>query len=166
MPKNRILCDRRGQGAMEYLTNYAWAILIVAVVGMVLYQMGLFNTSTGSTYADFSYLKPMAAAVGYSNNGSFQSAFQNTVGAPIQIISASTYEAVSGTDCAVTQVNGVTMPTEIAIPSGEAFTLTSVCAPRTQGEPYIAAISIQYRAIIRDVVVEHAENGTISGTVE
>jgi hypothetical protein len=166
MPKNKLFSDRKGQGAMEYLTTYGWAILVVMVVGMVLYQLGVFNSSSGSTFADFYYLKPMSAAIGYSSSGSFQAAFQNTVGTSIQILSATTFEEISETNCTINQVNEVSMPAEISVAAGELFTVTSTCAPRTKGEPYKAAVTINYRAIARDIATEHTENGTISGTVE
>jgi hypothetical protein len=166
MEKNKIHSNRKGQGAMEYLTTYGWAILVVMVVGMVLYQMGVFNTTSGSTFSDWFYLKPMAASVGYSNTGSFQSTFQNTVGTSIQILSASVYEKVSDAPCDVTQINSINLPAEISVSSGDVFTITSDCPERTQGEPYIASIAITYNAVARDMITEHTENGTISGVVE
>jgi hypothetical protein len=36
----------RLQSAMEYLMTYGWAILIIAVVLGVLFQMGVFNSSS------------------------------------------------------------------------------------------------------------------------
>ena len=36
---------KRGQGAMEYLMTYGWAILVVLIVGIVLWKTGLFGTS-------------------------------------------------------------------------------------------------------------------------
>ncbi|MGC8688327.1 MAG: hypothetical protein ACP5RQ_02935, partial [Candidatus Micrarchaeia archaeon] len=42
--KNNI---NKSQSAMEYLTTYGWAILIIAVVLVVLFHMGVFNTNTG-----------------------------------------------------------------------------------------------------------------------
>jgi uncharacterized protein (UPF0333 family) len=40
--------DKKGQGAMEYLMTYGWAILVVIIVGVVLWQMGIFNPSGGT----------------------------------------------------------------------------------------------------------------------
>lgn len=36
---------KKGQGAMEYLMTYGWAILVVVIVGVVLYNMGIFSPS-------------------------------------------------------------------------------------------------------------------------
>ncbi|MCL5433554.1 MAG: LamG domain-containing protein [Candidatus Marsarchaeota archaeon] len=50
--KNKSNCKKiknkkSAQSAMEYLTTYGWAILIIAVVLVVLFHMGLFNTNIG-----------------------------------------------------------------------------------------------------------------------
>ncbi len=36
----------RGQGALEYLMTYGWAILIIVIIGGALYSLGVFNPST------------------------------------------------------------------------------------------------------------------------
>ena len=44
---------KKGQGAMEYLMTYGWAILVVIIVGIVLWKTGLFGTSaTGASGFD------------------------------------------------------------------------------------------------------------------
>ena len=35
---------RGGQAALEYLNTYGWAVLVVLVVGIVLWQMGIFGS--------------------------------------------------------------------------------------------------------------------------
>ena len=49
--------QRKGQGALEYLMTYGWALLIIVVVGAALYALGVLNPSTytKSTCAGFSY---------------------------------------------------------------------------------------------------------------
>ncbi len=39
----RIRKDRKGQAALEYLMTYGWAIIVIMVVGLVLWQMGIFT---------------------------------------------------------------------------------------------------------------------------
>jgi len=48
---------KKGQGALEYLMTYGWALLIIVVVGAALYALGVLNPSTytKSTCAGFSY---------------------------------------------------------------------------------------------------------------
>ena len=38
--------SRKAQSAMEYLTTYGWAIIVIVVVLAVMYSLGLFNSST------------------------------------------------------------------------------------------------------------------------
>ncbi len=37
---------KKGQGALEYLMTYGWALLIIVVVGAALYALGVLNPST------------------------------------------------------------------------------------------------------------------------
>ncbi len=37
---------KKGQGALEYLMTYGWAILIIVIIGGALYALGVFNPST------------------------------------------------------------------------------------------------------------------------
>jgi hypothetical protein len=41
----------KGQGAMEYLMTYGWAILVVMIVGVVLWQLGIFSGTGGGNKA-------------------------------------------------------------------------------------------------------------------
>ena len=43
----KIKNKKSAQSAMEYLMTYGWAILIIAVVLVVLFHMGVFNTNIG-----------------------------------------------------------------------------------------------------------------------
>jgi hypothetical protein len=52
--------DRKGQSAMEYVTTYGWAILVVIIIGVVLWQMGVFDVGSRVTpgFVGFSVLVP------------------------------------------------------------------------------------------------------------
>jgi len=56
---------RRGQGAMEYLMTYGWAILILMVVGIIMWQMGVFNVGGSSPprVTGTNYQRPIDATV-------------------------------------------------------------------------------------------------------
>jgi hypothetical protein len=51
----------RGQGAMEYLMTYGWAILVVVAVGISMWRLGVFNigSSAAPTESGFAVLKPL-----------------------------------------------------------------------------------------------------------
>ena len=37
---------RKGQGAMEYLMTYGWALLVIVIVGAALFALGILNPAT------------------------------------------------------------------------------------------------------------------------
>ena len=85
----------RGQGAMEYLMTYGWAILVVMVVGIAMWRMGVFDMGGASTPTStgFQAIKPLLATCeirdaynypGVTING-FRCQFTNNAGAPIGI---------------------------------------------------------------------------------
>ena len=39
----------KAQSALEYMMTYGWAILIIVIVAVVLYSMGIFNSSSTTT---------------------------------------------------------------------------------------------------------------------
>jgi hypothetical protein len=70
--------EKRGQVALEFLLTYGWAILILTVVALLLWQMGLFNISgevdPGTSgfwgvapYEDFAYTKEQVLMIPISN---------------------------------------------------------------------------------------------------
>jgi hypothetical protein len=48
----------RGQGAFEYLMSYGWAVLVVVVLGIVLYNLGAFSPSSSPVASGFSVIQP------------------------------------------------------------------------------------------------------------
>ena len=40
-----LLSFSRSQGALEYLMNYGWAIIVVMIVGGSMWQMGIISLS-------------------------------------------------------------------------------------------------------------------------
>ena len=62
----------KGQGALEYLMTYGWALLVIVVVGAALYALGVLNPATyaQSRCTGFQYFQfesqQMTAANGYS----------------------------------------------------------------------------------------------------
>jgi hypothetical protein len=49
---------KRGQGAFEYLMSYGWAVLVVVVLGIVLYNLGAFSPSQAPVASGFSVIQP------------------------------------------------------------------------------------------------------------
>jgi hypothetical protein len=50
----------KGQAAFEYMMSYGWAVLVVCVLGIALWNLGIFNPSTVGQSVGFSVLRPNA----------------------------------------------------------------------------------------------------------
>jgi len=59
--------SKKGQGALEYLMTYGWAILVVMVVGIVLWYLGVFFGGPGdvNTASGFAKIKPLESNIKY-----------------------------------------------------------------------------------------------------
>ena len=81
---------------MEYITTYGWAILVVIIVGVVLWQMGIFDfgSRVTPTYSGFSVLTPSDWALTKSGAiCTFSVEFINGAGEELNSTQLSTGEA-------------------------------------------------------------------------
>ena len=65
---------RKGQGAMEYLMTYGWALLVIVIVGAALFALGVLNPATyqqrrcnGFQY--ITYIDQTASATNFTLHG-------------------------------------------------------------------------------------------------
>ena len=157
----------KGQGAMEYLMTYSWAILVVAIVGMVLWQIGVFDTPEAAIPTGWSTLKPMPPTIVYSAAGnSFDVGFINVAGSTIRITDADINETISGEACGSVTVNGVNMSGDVTMEAGGEFKVTADCPAKDKKESYDLVIAIRYIALLPDSTTHHVETGYIKGMVE
>lgn len=163
---------QRGQGAMEYLMTYGWAILVVMIVGVVMWQLGIFNMgSTSLTFSGFSKIKPQLAGSALAANGDLEAIFTNGAGATIDLSDA------GGSGPAVTDLAGSSpcAPSVItyggdtltAIVVGSNFKLSGGgCISGAQGGVYQIRVTIPYTINIGGIVTSHTETGIIRGPYE
>lgn len=159
--------SRKAQAAMEYLMTYGWAILVVMIVGVVMWQMGIFNLGgTTVTSQGFSRIKPQLAATGLNSNGDFTIIFTNGVGTEININSSEPgmfNGSVGGMHdtCTLT-------PTKFTISVGDNFRMygNNCLTGSEPGSVYSGAVTIRYSLSIGDVSSSHVEYGTVRGPVE
>ena len=98
----------RQQAAMEYLMTYGWAILIIAIVIVALFQLGIFNNSNLTPRALAGACQVVHSAAGSSLAGQcnneipqsvaqFNGASSSTVSATVPQLSTSagSYDTVS-----------------------------------------------------------------------
>lgn len=172
------LFGTKGQGAMEYLMTYGWAILVVMIVGIVMWQLGIFNMGgTTVTATGFAKIKPQLAGSGLSRDGQFTGVFTNGVGTRITMTSspASISGAVLTNPCRASFIGtaGFTASPH-AVGAGQNFLLTSAAAGCTMGAAgtvdagtvYDITLSLVYNVDIGGVATTHTETGTFRGPAE
>ena len=165
--------NKKGQGAMEYLMTYGWAILVVLIVGIVLWQLGIFsgigggaNKSTG-----FSVLAPVDKTIYFDasgNNVTFL--MENRAGSTLNIAATAAAATGSCTDYLIFKVGGVTNDSAtqaIIIPAGQTADVTIAnCGSPTAGDSLSVDVIITYTERVAGKVLSHTESGTIRGVVE
>ncbi len=61
----------KGQGALEYLMTYGWALLVVVVVGAALYSLGVLNPATYARQACTGFMYFNAREFKMNESGNF-----------------------------------------------------------------------------------------------
>jgi len=144
---------KKGQGAMEYLMTYGWAILIILVVGLVLWQMGFFNPpATGHGCSGFSHIVPLDTKL---SGNKLTIIISNEAGARLDVKNVS---ATIGSETKTGTFSGVMRPgrtEEVNITFSSAF---------TTGDYYRANIVIEYENVVSGI--SHKSSGDCWGTVE
>jgi len=160
----------KGQGAMEYLMTYGWAILVVMIVGVVLWQLGIFKIGqTTTTFTGFSKLQPLSQTIVYSKGTgpgaqNFTASFMNTIGTSIRIDQVTLIEVITSTTCVLdgTTTVGTT------VGAGDTLKLNYLCtgANKNQGDTYDMSVVVKYSAVTGATATAHTESGDIKGPVE
>jgi len=143
----------KGQASLEYLMTYGWAILIILVVGLVLWQMGFFNPpATGHGCSGFSHIVPLDTKL---SGNKLTIIISNEAGARLDVKNVS---ATIGSETKTGTFSGVMRPgrtEEVNITFGSAF---------TTGDYYRANIVIEYENVVSGI--SHKSSGDCWGTVE
>lgn len=138
------------------------AILAFFLVGTVMWQLGIFNTSPMTlTSTGFAKIKPQLAGTVYSSDGTFRTILTNGVGAPIVLDE----EGIGLTE---TQKQvGCTSATlsKTAVNAGENFELSAVCPTALRGEVFSISLEIPYAVTIGGSPMRQADSGFIRGPV-
>ena len=156
---------KKGQGAMEYLMTYGWAILVVMIVGIVMWQLGIFNMgSTSVTASGFSKLKPLLTGCKMTSGatGAFTCTFTNGAGGTIKL--AAPVAWTGSTSCTVTAGSP---PTSTPITQGSNLVLAATgCKGGSVGDSYAININFTYIQTVAGVDVTHIDNGIVRGPYE
>jgi hypothetical protein len=153
--KNKMM-HKKGQGAMEYLMTYGWAILVVIIVGVVLWQMGVFSGggSSATTFTGFWAVKPVEWSCASGTNVITVTVTNGAGG------------MITGVDVTADGDAGACLPTSVAAGGTIVCTTTSSsgeCATVTSGATYTSDVSISYTSPTNQT---RTSSGTIRGPAD
>ncbi len=163
------MIGRRGQGAMEYLMTYGWAILVVMIVGIVMWQLGIFSMGTTTvTATGFSKIKPQLAGTGVSGStGKFTGVFMNGAGSAVSVKSVTLEGKTGNLDCSAAIVALPSAP----VAAGDNFELSTTAPTHctetgNAGDVYQLLVTINYNISIGGLTTDHSDSGIIRGPLE
>ncbi|MFH1721934.1 MAG: hypothetical protein ABH950_04950 [Candidatus Altiarchaeota archaeon] len=156
---------RKGQGAMEYLMTYGWAILVVMIVGIVMWQLGIFNMGgTAVTSSGFARIKPQLSAIAMGADSTSDFLFTNGAGGTITV--GSILITVDDGGAGNSVVGALPVDTTVAAGDNIKFSNVAVAVNGGEGDPISMVISINYVINVSGIVTSHTERGTIRGPLE
>ena len=174
---------KKGQAAMEYMQTYGWAVLVVLIVGVVLWQFGIFSANPKSNVAvGFSKIKVLEPSIKYvgfyesdSASDPTDASITNTLNFTIINIAGNHIHISSfvvGGDCNYSLASpietciGTEFSKEILAPD-EAATVKKMCCNIFEpGDFFWLNVSIEYWQRVGELKVNHTETGAIQGYVE
>jgi len=137
---------------MEYLMTYGWAILVVIIVGVVLWQMGIFNPSGGT-------------APGSRGFGSVK-AKDWSCSATTGIVTVQWVNGAGERISVTAPTGGCTSPVAAAgtvfnVSANGVFTCaeTAACAGSTRGERFESALTLVWQPAAGGI--SHTESGSV-----
>lgn len=154
----------RGQTALEYMVTYSWAILVVLIVAVALWQMGIFSgPSVVPGCGGFSLITPLDSKL---SGSALQVIISNEAGARLQINSISA--DIEGVSCSCDDVKGyascAAFYADTFRPGRSANMNLSCTQSFTAREYYRANIIIDYNNTVSGV--GHRSSGDCWGLVE
>jgi len=160
--KNMRYMNKKGQGAMEYLMTYGWAIMVVLIVGIVLWQLGIFNLGgTSKTFTGFGAVKPLSWAVPGGDEQSGVVTMVNGEGSTVTPSGCS----ISFSDVDVSCENCTISATSVGAGSEFLINLTN-CSGGLSGDSYDATLSVNYTKRIGIITEPHTSTGNLKGPFE
>lgn len=145
---------RKGQGAMEYLMTYGWALLVIVVVGAALFALGVLNPST--------YTQKRCQGFQYFTYQD-QKAEANTF--TISLVNGPQSITITDLNVSGTLVTDLKASAGSLTPSGgSAVTIGGNVTVGTSGDSYSnLAVSIEYN--VTGGIQGNVDRGTCSGTI-
>ena len=162
--------SKKGQGAVEYLQTYGWAILVVIIIGIALWQLGILSPGGRgtNTATRFTKVKVMEPSIKYSSdvvNQSLNFTIVNGVGDLIKI----NYIGIAG-DCNDTlcvDVGSLKPCSEMYLDPGSTMIVEGWnCTSVHSNEMFYVDVNISYSQKLGRQRIEHFDSGIIQGVAE
>lgn len=185
----------KGQGALEYMQTYGWAILVVLTIGIAMWQLGVFGGKAQvNTAQGFAHLKILDPSIKYitdddtDNDDILNFTIMNVEGIRLSNIES----IVLGGDCPVIilgtpydsgvikaacdldpscgwdEINTACWCQEgIRLDPGETVNLKfSVCSDLDPGEQFEVRLTFHYEERVGKDWIKHEDSGVVRGTAE
>jgi hypothetical protein len=157
----------KGQTAVEYLMTYGWAILVVLVVGVVMWQMGFLEMSRGATpdKRGFSQVTPLDWFM--KPDGTFSAVVVNNAGTILNVDSAGAIVIMGGGSNPICSTVAASLQTGTPFRPGAARTLNFTGCPLASGtkmgDYYRVNLTIGYNNPSSGL--PHVSNGVVWGPI-
>ncbi len=158
---------KKSQAAVEYVMTYGWAILVILIVGVMMWQLGIFKiggqTAPGSR--GFSQIRPLDWSLKKisATDGTLDMIVVNDAGVILQLPANSVFAAVDLVNCSTGPATAYTK-----FRPGQTIPVTLTCqnlpAEYQTGEYYRATVVINY--INPASGLNHSSVGIVFGGVE
>jgi len=155
--------NKKGQGAMEYLMTYGWAILVVLIVGIVLWQLGIFSGLGGGAGTSTGFA---SGKVGIIDAGTkctptgMQLMLTNQAGSPLSNV------VLNGTGAGYC-AGGGTASTNLTA-AGDRVSVTVNCTDNqgTVKEKTSVPLTVKFTEKVAGTEINRTQTGVITCTVE
>jgi hypothetical protein len=158
--------NKKAQGAMEYLMTYAWAILILAVIGVTLWLLGVFGHRGGVNISEgFTKIKILDPSIKYSagvEDNALEFTVVNTIGQTITDLQVASVEG----SC-TSESTDPEKQLDSTLGAGEIdhIWLTN-CDRKAVGEQFLVKIEFSYSTTVAGIKTSRSDSGSIIGFVE
>jgi hypothetical protein len=159
------MINKKGQAALEFLMTYGWAIIIIAVALVVLYQWGVFNPQGNMRPTFLGFWGVVPGDFVYRSNGEMLFTLQNNIiDGSLNITCYNiTYLDEPYSSCKDGPMTPVSLSAGNMTPP---ITLSGAFSKASPGTSFSAFMEIEYVDNRLDDSPTFRSSGTISGAVE
>jgi len=154
----------KGQGAMEYLMTYGWAILVVMIVGVVLWQLGVFGGAGGGVNraTGFTTIKCFDRSIFLdAAHDNLSATFTNAAGTPVTI------KKITVDGCSSPKLDGTDAGSiNKTLAGGDTTRFSCTTSGISKGDTFTVSINIEYTESVAGTTLTHTDTGRLTGTAE